>query len=41
MAWSDQDTSAKIVYDGGAAQLYGNDSSKWMLLQPSLPDNQE
>jgi phospholipid/cholesterol/gamma-HCH transport system substrate-binding protein len=41
VAWSDQDTSAKIVYDGGAAQLFGNDSSKWMLLQPSLPDNQE
>ncbi len=39
--WSDQDTSAKIAYDGGAAQLYGQDSWKWMLLQPALADNQE
>ena len=36
-----QDTSANIAYDGGAAQLYGEDSWKWMLLQPSLADNQE
>ena len=34
-------TSAKIAYDGGAAQLFGEDSWKWMLLQPSLADNQE
>ena len=39
--WADQDTSAKIAYDGGAAQLYGDDSWKWMLLQPSLADDQE
>ena len=39
--WADQDTSAKIAYDGGAAQLFGDDSWKWMLLQPSLADNQE
>jgi phospholipid/cholesterol/gamma-HCH transport system substrate-binding protein len=39
--WSDQDKSAKIAYDGGAAQLLGDDSWKWMLLQPSLADNQE
>ncbi|MCW2847252.1 MAG: hypothetical protein JWR90_1226 [Marmoricola sp.] len=39
--WADQDTSPKIAYDGGAAQLLGDDSWKWMLLQPSLADNQE
>ncbi len=39
--WADQDHSPKIAYDGGAAQLFGNDSWKWMLLQPSLPDHQE
>ena len=31
----------QIAYDGGAAQLFGEDSWKWMLLQPSLADNQE
>jgi len=36
VTWSDQDTSAKIAYDGGAAQLYGEDSWKWMILQPAL-----
>src|SRR6478609_689748 len=41
VTWSDQDTSAKIAYDGGAAQLFGEDSWKWMLLQPSLADKQE
>jgi phospholipid/cholesterol/gamma-HCH transport system substrate-binding protein len=41
VAWSDQDTSAQIAYDGGAAQLFGDDSWKWMLLQPSLARNQE
>ena len=39
--WADQDTSAKIAYDGGAAQLFGEDSWKWMLLQPALADEQE
>jgi phospholipid/cholesterol/gamma-HCH transport system substrate-binding protein len=39
--WADQDTSAKIAYDGGAAQLFGDDSWKWMLLQPALADKQE
>ena len=34
-------TSAHVAYDGGAAQLFGEDSWKWMLLQPSLADNQE
>ena len=41
VTWADQDTSAKIAYDGGAAQLFGDDTWKWMLLQPSLADNQE
>ena len=41
VTWADQDTSAKIAYDGGAAQLYGADSWKSMLLQPSLADDQE
>ena len=33
-------TSPTIAYDGGAAQLFGADSWKWMLLQPSMA-NQE
>jgi len=41
VTWSDQDTSARVAYDGGAAQLFGEDSWKWMLLQPSLDHNQE
>jgi phospholipid/cholesterol/gamma-HCH transport system substrate-binding protein len=41
LIWSDQDPSAKIAYDGGAAQLYGADSWKSLLLQPSLADDQE
>jgi phospholipid/cholesterol/gamma-HCH transport system substrate-binding protein len=41
VVWADQDTSAKIAYDGGAAQLFGDDSWKWMLLQPSLAEKQE
>ena len=41
VTWADQDASANIAYDGGAAQLYGADSWKSMLLQPSLADNQE
>ena len=41
VTWGNQDANAQIAYDGGAAQLFGDDSWKWMLLQPSLPDNQE
>ena len=41
VTWSDQDPSANIAYDGGAAQLYGADSWTSMLLQPSLADDQE
>jgi phospholipid/cholesterol/gamma-HCH transport system substrate-binding protein len=39
--WSDQDTRPQIAYDGGAADVFGEDSWKWMLLQPSLARNQE
>lgn len=41
VTWADQDPAANIAYTGGAAQLFGDDSWKWMLLQPSLADNQE
>ena len=41
VTWGDQDTSARVAYDGGAAQLFGEDSWKWMLLQPALDHNQE
>lgn len=41
VAWADQDTSAKIAYDGGAAQLFGDDSWKSLLLSPSMADDQE
>ncbi len=41
VTWEDQDTSPKVAYDGGAAQLYGADSWKWMLLGPSQASNQE
>src|SRR6478735_9028405 len=30
---------AHVAYDGGGAQLFGDDSWKWMLFQPSLADN--
>ena len=41
LVWSDQNASPRIAYDGGAARLFGDDSWKWMLLQPALADNQE
>jgi phospholipid/cholesterol/gamma-HCH transport system substrate-binding protein len=34
MAWNDQ--ASDVVYDGGAAQLYGEDSWKSLLLQPVM-----
>jgi phospholipid/cholesterol/gamma-HCH transport system substrate-binding protein len=34
--WNDQDPAANVVYDGGAAQLYGEDSWKSLLLQPVM-----
>ena len=40
VTWSDQ-SGANIAYTGGAAQLFGEDSWKWMLLQPSLADTPE
>ncbi len=41
VVWTDQDTRPQIAYDGGAADVFGEDSWKWMLLQPSLARNQE
>ncbi len=41
VTWSDQGNGARLAYDGGAAKLFGDDSWKWMLLQPSLSDDQE
>ncbi len=41
VSWSDPATDGRIAYDGGAAELFGDDSWKWTLLQPSLPDDQE
>lgn len=38
--WADP-ADGQIAYDGGAAELFGDDSWKWTLLQPSLPDDQE
>ena len=34
--WTDQSSKANVVYDGGAAQLYGEDSWKSLLLQPVM-----
>jgi phospholipid/cholesterol/gamma-HCH transport system substrate-binding protein len=34
--WSDQEPADNVVYDGGAAQLYGEDSWKSLLLQPVM-----
>jgi phospholipid/cholesterol/gamma-HCH transport system substrate-binding protein len=34
-SWGQGESGADVVYDGGAAQLFGKDSWKWMLLQPT------
>jgi phospholipid/cholesterol/gamma-HCH transport system substrate-binding protein len=34
--WTDQSSKSNVVYDGGAAQLYGEDSWKSLLLQPVM-----
>ncbi|MCW2780271.1 MAG: virulence factor Mce family protein [Marmoricola sp.] len=34
LTWSDQDPNGNVAYDGGANQLFGKDSFKWMMLQP-------
>ena len=34
--WNDREPSSNVVYDGGAAQLYGEDSWKSLLLQPVM-----
>lgn len=43
VAWAegDQGTSATIAYDGGAAAVFGQDSWKTMLLQPSMAQERE
>jgi phospholipid/cholesterol/gamma-HCH transport system substrate-binding protein len=42
VVWGDQPGApAHVAYDGGAAQIFGKDSWKWMLFQPSAADNQE
>lgn len=40
VSWSDP-AQGQVAYDGGAAKLFGDDSWKWTLLQPALPDDQE
>jgi phospholipid/cholesterol/gamma-HCH transport system substrate-binding protein len=34
--WNDQASASNVAYDGGAAQLYGEDSWKSLLLQPVM-----
>jgi phospholipid/cholesterol/gamma-HCH transport system substrate-binding protein len=41
VTWGKPVATPKVAYDGGAAQLYGADSWKWMLLQPARADDQE
>ena len=41
VTWGTPAPGAHIAYDGGAAQLFGSDSWKWMLLSPSMSDDQE
>ena len=41
VTWGGPDAGAPIAYDGGAAQLFGKDSWKYLLLQPSMTDDQE
>jgi len=41
VTWGTPAAGPQIAYDGGAAQLFGSDSWKWMLLQPSVTDDQE
>jgi phospholipid/cholesterol/gamma-HCH transport system substrate-binding protein len=35
-SWNDQASASHVAYDGGAAQLYGEDSWKSLLLQPVM-----
>lgn len=39
VAW-DEESPARIVQDGGSAALFGGDAWKWMMLQPSMTDEQ-
>lgn len=36
LSWADQQHRAKIVDTGGTAQVFGEDSWKWLLFQPAL-----
>lgn len=36
LVWGDQAAPSNVVYDGGAAQLYGKDSWQSLLLQPAM-----
>ena len=36
LQWTGQSSQRKVAYDGGAAQLFGKDAWKWMLLQPAM-----
>ena len=40
VTWGTPAPAARIAYDGGAAQLFGSDSWKWMLLSPSMADQE-
>jgi phospholipid/cholesterol/gamma-HCH transport system substrate-binding protein len=43
LTWADQSpkpAGPTVAYDGGAAQVFGQDSWKWLILQPSVA-NQE
>lgn len=35
-SWTDQEPQANVVYDGGAAQLYGENAWQSLLLQPAM-----
>ncbi|MGY2873212.1 phospholipid/cholesterol/gamma-HCH transport system substrate-binding protein [Marmoricola sp. URHA0025 HA25] len=36
MTWNDQASASNVVYDGGAARVFGEDSWKSLLLQPVM-----
>jgi hypothetical protein len=34
--WADQTPKSNVVYDGGAADTFGADSGRWLLLQTAM-----
>jgi phospholipid/cholesterol/gamma-HCH transport system substrate-binding protein len=40
LTWAPED-QPEVVYDGGAAAVFGADSWKWMLTQPAMSDEQQ